>query len=197
MLIHVDNPIFKLKNRELKDFLEKYTGQKITDESTNRKNYVIKIYKETLRLIRQFIQNCPIWVSIDESTDADGRYIGNVIIDKLCSEPTKTYLLNCVQLEKCNNKTIAQLFSDSMNLLSPNSAKCENVFSFLIDASPYMVKAGSILTAFFSKLLHLTCLTHSFHRISQTIRCNYSEVHQLIATVKKIFLKAPNRVSKF
>jgi len=53
------------------------------------------------------------------------------------------------------------------------------------------------LTAFSPKLAHLTCLVHGFHRVSETIRYNYSEVDQLIATIKKIFLKAPSRVSKF
>ncbi|KAL4120732.1 hypothetical protein QTP88_013368 [Uroleucon formosanum] len=172
MLIRADIPIFKLKNREFTDFLEKFTRQQIPDESTIRKNYVNIIYEETLQSIRQCIQDGPIWVSIDESTDVEGRYFGNVIIGKLCSEPTKSFLLNCVQLEKCNNKTIAKLFNDSMNLLWPNGVKYEKVFLFLTDAAPYMVKA-------------------------ETIRCNYSEVDQLIATIKKIFLKAPSRVSKF
>jgi len=67
--------------------------------------------------------------------------IGNLIIGKLCSEPTKSFLLNCVQLEKCNNKTIAKLFNDSMNLLWPNGVKYENVFLFFTDTAPYMVKA--------------------------------------------------------
>ncbi|KAF0707372.1 Uncharacterized protein FWK35_00037961, partial [Aphis craccivora] len=63
MLIHSDNPIFKLKNQEFTDFLKKYTGQKIPDESTIRKNYVNIIYEKTLKSIRQqFIQNGPIWV---------------------------------------------------------------------------------------------------------------------------------------
>lgn len=41
-----------------------------------------------------------MWVSIDESKDAEGIYIGNVIIGKLYSEPTKSFFLNCVQLKK-------------------------------------------------------------------------------------------------
>jgi hypothetical protein len=57
-----------------------------------------------------------------------------------------------VQLEKCNHKIIAKLFNDSMNLLWPNGVKYENVLLFLTDAAPYMVKSGSILTAFFPKL---------------------------------------------
>jgi len=33
--------------------------------------------------IRQHLQVGPIWVSIDESTDVDGRYMGNVIVGEL------------------------------------------------------------------------------------------------------------------
>ncbi|KAL4096615.1 hypothetical protein QTP88_021534 [Uroleucon formosanum] len=195
--IRADIPIFKLKNPALKDFLEQYTGKTIPEESTIRKKYVNVIYEETLTSIRQNIQDGPIWVSIDESTDADGRYVGNVIVGKLSSEPCNSFLLNCVQLDKCNHKTIAKLFNDSMNLLWPEGVKYENVFLFLSDAAPYMCKAGNVLNAFFPKLIHVTCLAHGFHRVAETIRSSYPDVDQLIATVKKIFLKAPSRVLKF
>jgi len=64
-------------------FLEKYTGQGIPEESTIRKNYVEIIYHETLSKIRDIIGNGPIWVSVDETTDADGRYIINCLIGKI------------------------------------------------------------------------------------------------------------------
>lgn len=195
--IRADIPIFKLKNPALKDFLEQYTGKTIPEESTIRKKYVNVIYEETLTSIRQNIQDGPIWVSIDESTDEDGRYVGNVIVGKLSSEPCNSFLLNCEQLDKCNHKTIAKLFNDSMNLLWPEGVKYENVFLFLSDAAPYMCKAGNVLNAFFPKLIHVTCLAHGFHRVAETIRSSYPDVDQLIATVKKIFLKAPSRVLKF
>ncbi|KAL4126245.1 hypothetical protein QTP88_010470 [Uroleucon formosanum] len=197
VFIRADIPIFKLKNPALKDFLEQYTGKTIPEESTIRKKYVNVIYEETLTSIRQNIQDGPIWVSIDESTDADGRYVGNVIVGKLSSEPCNSFLLNCEQLDKCNHKTIAKLFNDSMNLLWPEGVKYENVFLFLSDAAPYMCKAGNVLNAFFPKLIHVTCLAHGFHRVAETIRSSYPDVDQLIATVKKIFLKAPSRVLKF
>lgn len=58
-----------------------------------------------------------IWVSIDESTDADARYVGNVIDGKLSSDPSNSFLLNREQLNKCYHNIIAKLFNDSMNLL--------------------------------------------------------------------------------
>lgn len=184
--IRADIPIFKLKNPALKDFLEQYTGKTIPEESTIRKKYVNIIYEETLTSIRQNIQDGPIWVSIDESTDADGRYVGNVIVGKLSSEPYNSFLLNCEQLDKCNHKTIAKLFNDSMNLLWPEGVKYENVFLFLSDTAPYMFKAGNVLNAFFPKLIHVTCLAHGFHRVAETIRSSYPDVDQRL---RKYFLK--------
>lgn len=79
-----------------------------------RKNYIRHIYLESLSSIRGKIQDGPIWVSIDETSDVEGRCIGNIVIAKLCDEPTNLTLFNCEKLEKSNHQTIAKLFNDSM-----------------------------------------------------------------------------------
>jgi len=76
-------------------FLENYMGQSVLDGSTLRKNYIQDIYQETLSPIQVVIQGGPIWMSIHETTDVEGRFIGNVIIGKLCNESTDLVLLNC------------------------------------------------------------------------------------------------------
>jgi len=43
----------------------------------------------------------------------------------------------------------------------------------------------------FPNLIYLTCLAHGIHR---SLRNEYSAVDKLIATVKKVFLKAPSRI---
>jgi len=122
-LIRSDIPLFKLKNVAFKKFMEKYTGHKITDESTLRKNYVSGVYEETISKIQNIIGDGPIWVGVDETTDADGRYIANVIVGKLSTEPSKPFLLCCEELDKCNHKTICQLFYNAMGVLWPNGIK--------------------------------------------------------------------------
>lgn len=67
-----------------------------------------------------------------------------------------------------------------MNFLWSNGVKYEYTFVLFTDGMPYTVKASSVSTAFFPKLLHLTCLAHNFRRVSETIRCNYAEVDRLI-----------------
>ncbi|KAG7160244.1 hypothetical protein Hamer_G029594, partial [Homarus americanus] len=48
-----DIPLHKLNNRCLKSFLEQYTGKKVPDESTLRKNYVSQLFKDTMEIIRR------------------------------------------------------------------------------------------------------------------------------------------------
>ncbi|KAL4126677.1 hypothetical protein QTP88_010886 [Uroleucon formosanum] len=119
-LIRLDIPLFKLKNVAFKNFMEKYTGHTIPDESTLRKNYVSGVYEETISKIQNIIGDGPIWVGVDETTDADGRYIANVIVGKLSTEPSKPFLLCCEELDKCNHKTICQLFNNAMGVLWSN-----------------------------------------------------------------------------
>uniref|UniRef100_T1HWV1 Uncharacterized protein n=1 Tax=Rhodnius prolixus TaxID=13249 RepID=T1HWV1_RHOPR len=77
-LVRADIPFHKLKNPHFKGFLETYIGKKMPDESTLRKNYLEDIYKDTLTKIREHIKDGPIWVSIDETTDVEGRQFTDV-----------------------------------------------------------------------------------------------------------------------
>lgn len=98
-----------------REFLEKYTNKKIPDESTLRKNYVCQMYENTLIKIRQYIQNKNIWISIDETTDVEGRYVANVIVGTLeVDTPGKVFLLYSDVLEKANHSIIAKLFDRTL-----------------------------------------------------------------------------------
>lgn len=88
-------PQHKLNQPIFRQFLEKYTNKNIPDESTLRKYYVCQMYENTLTKIRQYIQNKNIWISIDETTDVEGRYVANVIVGTLeVDTPGKVFLLN-------------------------------------------------------------------------------------------------------
>lgn len=75
-------------------------------------------------------------------------------------------MLNCEKLDKCNHQTIAQFFNNSMNILWPDVVLHDNVLLFVSDAAPYIVKAGKALNVFIPKMIHITCLAHTFHRIA-------------------------------
>ena len=46
-------------------------------------------------------------------------------------------------------------------------------------------------------MVHVTCLAHALHRLSEAIRDSFPDVDSLIAEVKKTFVKAPLRVKVF
>lgn len=197
-LISANIPLQKLQNDAFKHFLEKYTNRIIPDESTLRKGYVHECYEVTIQKIRTYVENKNIWVSIDESTDAEGRYVANVVIGTLESNhPGKQFLIHTDVLEKVNHTTISKLFDRALHIIWPNGIKHDNVLLFLSDAAPYMVKAGKCIQVFYSKMLHVTCVAHALHRVAEEIRKYFPKVDQLISNGKKIFLKAPSRVNTF
>ncbi|KAJ4445183.1 hypothetical protein ANN_06984 [Periplaneta americana] len=126
-LISADIPLYKLKNKVFREFLEKYTQHTIPDESTLRKTYAPSIYDETIQKIRDEIKDSSIWVSIDETPDKEGRLVGNVVIGLLSEQYSERILLHCDVLEKCNNKTIVKLFNEAMGILWPKGI-IEKVF---------------------------------------------------------------------
>lgn len=128
-----DISLFKLYSPQFKLFFEKYLKLKLPNESTLQKNYSPLCYDEVLCKIRNEIRSSPIWVSIDETIDVQGRYVDSVIIGKLSSEEcTKPIVLTGEQLQKANFQTISQLFNDSMNILWP-----EKILLYVTDAAPY------------------------------------------------------------
>ena len=82
--------------------------------------------------IRKHISDKKIWVSIDETTDVEGRFIANVIVGTLLIDgPGEIFLLTTEVLEKVNFSTIAKLFDNSMFLLWPDGIQHNNVLLFL------------------------------------------------------------------
>jgi len=73
-------PFHKVNNKIFHNFLTKYTGKEIPEESTLRKNYFTDCYEETIEKIWNDVVGKKIFVSIDETTDYEGHYVANVII---------------------------------------------------------------------------------------------------------------------
>lgn len=193
-----DIPLFKLEHPKLRSFLETHIKQTVPHESTLRKHYVPLIYEKTVQEIRDSIKENIIWVSLDETTDACKRFVCNVIVGTLHeNEISKAYLLTVEEMAATNHTTIAKVFNNAMLLLWPDGIRYENVVLFLSDAAPYMIKAGHGLTVLYNRMIHVTCLAHAVHRLSETVRLNFDTVNSLISSVKKVFLKSPSRINLF
>ena len=87
----------------------------------------------------------PIWVGVDETTDAMARYVANVLIGRLDNEKYHApYLANVVFLEKTNSATISHLVNSTLKFLWPNF-DADLLKLLLSDATAFMLKSGRVL----------------------------------------------------
>lgn len=108
-LLSANIPLNKLSNRAFQSFLESYTGKEIPFETTLRKGYIDDCFIETMHKIREYISDHKIWIYIDETTNAEDRFLANVIIGTLEAEqPGKIFQLNTEELEKVNHSTVSR-----------------------------------------------------------------------------------------
>jgi hypothetical protein len=68
---------------------------------------------------------------------------------------------------------------------------------FVPDGAPCMCKAGRALRLIYPRMIHIICVDHGLHNLSETIRDNYPQVDLLISKTKKVFLKSPKRIERF
>uniref|UniRef100_A0A2S2PVX4 DUF659 domain-containing protein n=1 Tax=Sipha flava TaxID=143950 RepID=A0A2S2PVX4_9HEMI len=197
-LIVANIPWNKLQIPEFKNFLEKYTGKHIPDESILRKNYLGPCYNNVINAIREIIGNSDIWIAVDETTDTNGRYIANLLVGVLeCDTPSQPYLLACKELPKTNHSTVSRFINDSLKILWSAGGNDENLRLFLSDAAPYMVKTGDALKVFYPNIIHVTCVAHMLNRVAEKVRELFPDVNKLINNVKKSFLKSPSRIQLY
>jgi hypothetical protein len=117
-------PLHKAEAASFLKFLEKYTTHPIPTESTLRKNYLASCYKDTINKIRNNVGKNKTWVSIDETSDVDGRFVANVVVSTLKHEqPGEIFLLACEVLERVNNSSVAVVFDNAMNSLWPDKVE--------------------------------------------------------------------------
>ena len=191
-------PLNKLSNPQFKSFLEKYTMKDTPVESTLRLGYVDQCYFDTVNEIKKKVNGKKIWISMDETTDVEGRYIVSTIIGTLLHDsPGEIFLLNIDELEKANHSTICKALDKSLLLLWPGGIQFDDVLLFVTDAAPYMTKAARTLQSFYTKMVHLTCVAHGLHRVAEEIRSQFGNVDDLVANVKQVFRKCPYRIQTF
>ncbi|KAF2882252.1 hypothetical protein ILUMI_23920 [Ignelater luminosus] len=74
----------------------------------------------------------------------------------------------------------------NLSIFYPSTGAPEKVL-LLSDAAPYIVKEAGILKIFYLNLMHITCLAHSLHRVSECIRekfaikkCDSSKINNIV-----------------
>lgn len=168
------------------------------NESTLRKNYVPTLYNETIEEVRARIAEHYVYIMVDETTDARGKYIVNLIIGSLTpGEGGNPYLIASVELQVANAASICRFTNDTLIEFYKGSTFSDRVLLFVSDAAPYMVRAGKNLKEFYRHMIHVTCLAHGLHRVCEKVRECFDDVNKLISYARKIFLKSPARIALY
>jgi len=130
---------------------------------------------------------------VDESI-IQGRRILCIQIGCI-DEPSKTYLLECVQLPSAvNAQMVCQAVDDALRYLETPR---EKFLLLLSDAAPYMIACGTTLKSMYSSLFHVTCVSHLLHNCALKIRSLCKSVDELIASVKLLVSKNKSRLNEF
>ena len=134
---------------------------------------------------------------MDETTNACGRYVANLIIGVLDEEISTTgYLICSKELQSTNSNTVSRFVNEAITrFYLPGPVPCHKVL--LTDATAYVVKTASNLKVFYPNLIHCTCLAHGLNRVAETVRQQFPLLNELIKNGKKVFVKAPLRVQLF
>lgn len=198
-LLAADIPIDKINRPQFKNFLNKYTNEIIPSDTTIRLKGIPNAYNRIWEKIRSAIRNKYIWVAIDETVDYKRRCVVNVIVGILSQdkeESEKKYLLLSDMAERVNGGTIFQLFQTALRNVDQDF-DFSRVILFLSDAAPYMVRAGDLIREIYPKVIDDTWVVHAVNLVCEKIRYIFHDPNDLIANVKKIFVKAPYRVRAF
>lgn len=181
-----------MNNNKFKSFLELHIRRPIPDESTLRKNYLSQCYDNTIKMIRRKVQGKKIFVSIDETSDVENRYVANVVIGTLeIDGPGEVFLLTSEVTERVTHSTICKLFEKCMFLLWPEGIRHDDVLLFVTDAAPYIVKAGKSIQAFYPKMVHITCLAHAMHGWQRKLEQIFIKLIPLCPRQRKFLSRLP------
>lgn len=197
--VSADIPLSKLDEKTLTDFLVKFTGMHIVDESTLRRCYVEPVFQQKLERIRSALNGRYLYVSMDETMDTMKRSVVNVVVGAMSgTDLSEPFLVHVAFLDKPADSTaMCHIFSEAMNVLFGVNIQYMRVLLFVSDGAAYMKKCAHSLKSFYPNMVFVTCLAHGFHRVAEEIRASYKAVNQLVASVKKVFKKSPARIATF
>ncbi|KAL4141465.1 hypothetical protein QTP88_004102 [Uroleucon formosanum] len=163
-----------------------------------RRSFLHPCDVSTIEKIIEKIGDSYIYLVVDETTDINGSYIANLLVGVLNEQsPSKPFLIVCKKLDKTNHSTISRFVNDSLGILWPHGGNDEKVLLLCSDAAPYMIKVSKTLNVFFPNMIHISCLAHMIQRLAEKVREMYPNVNTLVSNLKKVFLKAPQRVDVY
>ena len=93
-----------------------------------------------------------------------------------------------------DQRAVVQSVDDAVRLLQVSR---ENFVLLLSNAARYMTAAGQLLQQLYPRLFHVTCTAHLLHSCAEKVRAYFSDMDDLIATVKAATVRSKDRKELF
>lgn len=113
-------PLYKIRNPNIVNFFEKHTKHAVPSEYVLRSKCLPLIYEKCLEKMKGIAAEQYIWISVDESTDSEQRFVANFVFGVLGveSERGRSYLFSSIVLDAVNHSTVATFVDESLKELS-------------------------------------------------------------------------------
>mgnify|MGYP001506634713 CR=1 FL=1 len=99
--------------------MRKWCAQEVPDHTTLRKTYLRRLFEGTIETIRAAIGDDRTRVSVDETTDARGQFVRNVLVGCLkATEPSTPFLIGSEVVAATNRVTLAPATPQAAILIS-------------------------------------------------------------------------------
>jgi hypothetical protein len=164
-------PLNKLTNTKVREFLIKYTKMQLKDESYYRKKVIELLYIKKREDLLKFFSTKDFYIVVDELKDEAERkmlkiLVGECSIDQYCTPK----LLKTIDLKSCNSDSISKEVIDLLIENFGGTISSNHFDAIMSDGASYCIRMGKILQTIFPEVIHITCVCHGLHRISEKIR---------------------------
>ena len=120
----------------MKHFLQKYCKQSgaLPGDKPRRRTYVPRLFEQHLGALKSLLADSAVSIVADETTDIRDHSILNVI----ALVKDKSYLIDVVTLEACNNVTFNQ---GIIKAVTDMGIQYDSVMAVVSDSAAYTIKA--------------------------------------------------------
>lgn len=194
LFVKMNIPFKRMNHPEWKQFCLEFCERTAPDESTCRHYYLEPLYEKEMELTRQIVENCWIYLQVDEAQFYD-RKIVSILVGPLNGEQPRSRMLHLVELrDPPNTSNISQAIDEALRILWRDKPNYDKFRLLLSDQASYMICVGKHFKQMYPDLLHITCLCHALHRVCLTVQEKYKRVAELILTFKAVFVKMQRRL---
>ena len=178
-------PLFKLSHPSMNYLFNNLLGKHVFDRRYLTDKYIPILYNECLVEIRASVADHFVYFMLDETPDAKQRCVVNVLVGVLNGRSSRPYLLLMRHFDhSVNAQIVTQVFVEALQLLWPSGIQYSKIQLIITDAASYM-KSAFKENSLWPNALHITCLVHALHNVSEFIRQKYALVSELVSEIKK------------